>query len=120
MIGRFKHDVFEGLDMVDEEAWKTDRMRERSSNRTERSGALNIALVFGVAGIALTLILTPMLAGNSERKTAAAPQNYDMITTGSIESSDGGGRRYTLRRSVLQETPGSVCIVEGYGADSGC
>ncbi len=105
--------------MVDNEAWKTVRVRERPSSRTERSGALNIAFIFGTAGIALTLILTPFLSGKSERKLTAAPQNYDMISTGSI--GDGGkGRRYTLRRSVLQETPGSVCIVEGYGAESGC
>lgn len=105
--------------MVGDEAWKAARAKERSSNKVERSGALNIAFIFGTAGIALTLILTPFLAGRSERRLTAAPQNYDMISTGSI--GDGGkGKRYTLRRSVLQETPGSVCIVEGYGARSGC
>ena len=64
-------------------------------------------------------VLTPMLAGKTERKSLAfQPDEYDMLSTGSINRSDNG-KRYTIRRSVLQKTPGSVCIVDGYGAD-GC
>lgn len=68
----------------------------------------------------MTLVLTPMLAGNPDKKRLAfTPDQLDMLTTGSIAPTDSG-KRYTIRRSVLQETPGSVCIVDGYGVDSGC
>jgi hypothetical protein len=49
---------------------------------------------------------------------ASAP-DLDNITTGSIPQTENG-KRYTIRRSVLQQEPGSVCIIQGYGADSGC
>ncbi|ATN36177.1 hypothetical protein G6N76_17955 [Rhizobium daejeonense] len=105
--------------MVNEDFWKTVRSRERSSQKSGKTGVLNIALLFGTAVIALSLVLTPMLAGKTERKSLAfQPDEYDMLSTGSINRSDNG-KRYTIRRSVLQKTPGSVCIVDGYGAD-GC
>ena len=106
--------------MIDEDFWKTVQAKERQSPKSQKSGALNIALLFGTAVIAQTLILTPMMSKyGSQRRLASMPDNYDNITTGSIKRSETG-KRYTVRRSVLQETPGSVCIVEGYGADSGC
>lgn len=105
--------------MVDEDFWKAVRAKERVSNKSRRTGALNIALLFGTAAVALSLILTPMLSNSDgNRRLASAPDNYDMITTGSIKQPDNG-KRYTIRRSVLQETPGSVCIVEGYGGTGG-
>lgn len=109
-----------GLDMADEDFWKTVQVNDRASNKSGRTGVLNIALLFGTAAVALTLILTPMLAGNSDRKRlASAPRDIDMITTGSISKSEGG-KRYTIRRSVLQETPGSVCIVDSFSPANGC
>ncbi|MBX9468575.1 hypothetical protein [Rhizobium rhizophilum] len=106
--------------MVNEDFWKAARSRERSSIKTGRTGVLNIALLFGTAAIALSLVLTPMLASKSDRKTLAyQPDEFDMITTGSIPKDDSG-KRYTIRRSVLQETPGSVCIIDGYGSGQAC
>ncbi len=106
--------------MADEDFWKTVGSGERSSQKARKTGVLNIALLFGTAAIALSLILTPMLAGNSERRSLAfTPDDYDNITTGSIGKT-GPGRRYTIRRSVLQETPGSVCIIDRYGTGDGC
>ncbi|NKN37089.1 hypothetical protein HFC70_12060 [Agrobacterium sp. a22-2] len=106
--------------MADEDFWKAVRLRDSASNKSGKTGVLNIALLFGTAAIALTLVLTPMLAGNPDKKRLAfTPDQLDMLTTGSIAPGDSG-KRYTIRRSVLQETPGSVCIVDGYGVDSGC
>ncbi|MDH4438766.1 MAG: hypothetical protein QE284_00040 [Rhizobium sp.] len=106
--------------MVNEDFWKAARSRERSSIKSGRIGVLNIALLFGTAAIALSLVLTPMLAAKTDRKTLAfQPDDYDMITTGSIPKADTG-KRYTIRRSVLQETPGSVCIIDGYGSGQAC
>lgn len=101
--------------MVNEDFWRAARSRERSSVKTGRTGVLNIALLFGTAAIALSLVVTPMLADKTEKKTLAfQPDEYDMMSTGSIPKADGG-KRYTIRRSVLQETPGSVCIIDGFG-----
>jgi hypothetical protein len=106
---------------MDDEFWKTVRHRQRATYRSGKTGALNIALLFGTAVIALSLILTPMLAERwDNRRLAHVQQDFDFLTTGSIPPADRGIKNYTIRRSVLQETPGSVCIVQGYGADGDC
>ena len=106
-------------------------MKERNSNKSRRTGALNIALLFGTAAIALTLILTPMLASrkgtamNIATITAADP--YDDIKTGSIRPTGPvakpeteNGKRYVIRRSVLQTNPADYCVVHGYQSAPGC
>jgi hypothetical protein len=106
---------------MEEEFWKTVRVRQRATYRSGKTGALNIALLFGTAAIALSLIVTPMLAGREdERRLAHVQEDFDMITTGSIRPADKNGKHYTIRRSVLQETPGSVCIVQGYSSGDDC
>jgi hypothetical protein len=112
---------------MDEQFWKTVREKRQETYRSGRTGALNIALLFGTAVIALALIVTPMLASHDDRnKIASVKQDFDMLTTGSIQkqpsttTTDADGKRYTIRRSVLQDTPGSVCIVQGYNSGSEC
>jgi hypothetical protein len=106
---------------MDDEFWKTVRNRQRATYRSGKTGVLNMALLFGTAVIALSLILTPMLAERADqRRMASVHQDFDMLTTGSIKPADSDAKHYTIRRSVLQETPGSVCIVQGYGADGDC
>ncbi len=117
--------------MINEDFWRAVRMKERNSNKSRRTGALNIALLFGTAAIALTLILTPMLAertgGAAHFATATIADPYDNIKTGSIRPADPSarpetenGRRYVIRRSILQKSPGSVCIVDGYKSGDDC
>ncbi len=117
--------------MINEDFWRAVRMKERSSNNSRRTGALNIALLFGTAAIALTLIITPMLADRSTvARLANAPMAdpYDDIKTGSIRPANDvtdkpeteNGRRYVIRRSILQREPGSVCIVQGYKSGDDC
>jgi len=107
---------------MDEEFWKTVPVRQRSAYNSGKTGALNIALLFGTAVIALALILTPMLADRSDkqRRLADVQDDFDRITTGSIKPAEQGTKHYTIRRSVLQETPNSVCVVEGYGVGNDC
>lgn len=105
---------------MNEDFWKTVEMRRPHSHKSRKTGVLNIALLFGTAAIALSLIITPMVAGKTTGpRLAQVPENFDMITTGSIPKADIR-KTYSIRRSVLQETPGSVCIVQGYGNESGC
>lgn len=106
--------------MADEDFWEAVRTSERVSTKSRRTGVLNIALLFGTAAIAFSLILTPMLSGTTDkRRLAYTPDPFDNITTGSI--GDGSAtKRYTIRRSILQETPGSVCIIDGDATGDGC
>lgn len=76
------------------------------------SGALRVALLFGLMGIALTLIVVPL----AERRTGPlVAGKLDMMTTGSIRPGD----TYTIRRSVLQSSPDAVCIIRSDGSRSG-
>ncbi|WP_275784556.1 hypothetical protein [Pararhizobium gei] len=106
--------------MVDDDFWRTVQDKDLATGQSRRTGVLNLSLLFGTAVIALTLILTPMLASKTENKVLAdAPIDYDNITTGSIPNGNTS-KRYTVRRSVLQEMPGAVCIIDGDGSRSGC
>jgi hypothetical protein len=104
---------------MDDDFWKAVQEKEQSYSSSRKTGALNIALLFGTAAVALSLILTPMLSDKSRSGVLASAPDLDSITTGSIPQAQNG-KRYTIRRSVLQQEPGSVCVVQGYGADSGC
>jgi len=106
---------------MNEEHWHETPEREFVGERSNRMGTLNMALLFGTAAIALTLIVTPMLApGRSSDRMQASTMDYDNITTGSVPSGDGKTKRYTIRRSVLSEKPGDVCIIEQDGSKIGC
>jgi hypothetical protein len=80
-------------------------------------GALRVTLLFGSAAIALALIIAPI----AERETrtviaqANAPFGVDNTPIGSIHRPQG----YTIRRSVLQPSPSSVCIISNSGRKSG-
>ena len=81
------------------------------------SGAVRVALLFGSAALAFTLILAPIIdrgAGNLMSKRGA-PSALDGTATGSIIRQRG----YTVRRSVLHGAPSSVCIIDQNGAESG-
>ena len=81
------------------------------------SGAIRVALLFGSAAVAFTMILTPIIgrgpADLASRRPGAV--KLDATATGSILKTRG----YTLRRSVLQGGPDSVCIIDQKGGESG-
>ncbi|GAB1580074.1 MULTISPECIES: hypothetical protein [Phyllobacteriaceae] len=82
-----------------------------------RSGALRIALLFGSAAIALSLILVPILSERSRNVASQSlfPDGVDSISTGSIRQS----RAYTVRKSVLQTSPEAICIIQPDGSKNG-
>ena len=91
-------------------------------------GAVRVALLFGFAAAGLALILTPFVEEQVERMAYASQSGrIDPMSTGSITGGPGlhgvsqpqGGASYTVRRSVLQPTPGSVCIIRSNGTRSG-
>ncbi len=92
------------LDVMDDDFWKAVREKERASSASRRTGALNIALLFGTAVVALTLILTPMLADSSKKSVfASAPKRI------SIRSRQDRSRRVTAA-SVIRSAAASSRI----------
>jgi hypothetical protein len=104
---------------MDDDLLKPPAERENYGVRSSPIGAINVALLFGTAVIALTLIVTPLLS-KDDSKMEASTLGYDDIKTGSIPIHDGKVRHYTIRRSVLQTNPGEVCIIDQDGNKSGC
>ncbi|MDP3898031.1 MAG: hypothetical protein Q8Q62_15280 [Mesorhizobium sp.] len=78
-------------------------------------GVLRVALLFGSAMAALALIIAPIADSQTRPQIAASGPGLDRMTTGS--TSRGGG--YTIRRSVLQASPNSICVIHSNGARSG-
>ncbi|TGQ70867.1 hypothetical protein EN829_000205 [Mesorhizobium sp. M00.F.Ca.ET.186.01.1.1] len=80
-------------------------------------GVLRIALLFGSAAVALALIATPYLDSETRQQSARDyfPGGLDMTATGSISHRG----TYTVRRSVLQPQPDSICIIRSDGSNSG-
>lgn len=81
-------------------------------------GALRVTLLFGSAAVALALILTPLAESQVERMAYSSYGNrLDTMATGTIGSRTSG--TYTVRRSVLQPSPSSVCIIRSNGMRTG-
>lgn len=85
-------------------------------------GALRITLLFGSAAVALALILVPVAENQAEKMMYSSyPGGLDMMATGTIGGAVGqrGGSAYVVRRSVLQPSPSSVCIIRQNGMRTG-
>lgn len=86
-------------------------------------GALRVALLFGSAAVALALVLTPIVERQanemaySSYPARVSPAGLDMMSTGGIGQRSSGS--YVVRRSVLQPSPNSVCVIRDNGMRSG-
>lgn len=79
-------------------------------------GVLRITLLFGSAAVALALIVAPFLDRQTQPQYARDGfVGIDQMSTGSI----GKRNVYTIRRSVLQESPNAVCVIRQNGSRSG-
>lgn len=77
-------------------------------------GTIKLALLFGSAAIAVGLIVAPFAESRLRSDVgmaAGAFRDLDMTSTGSVRSSG----TYTVRKSVLQQYPGAVCIIRDDG-----
>jgi hypothetical protein len=109
--------------MANDEFWKKIQSPDPEiAGVSHKTGALNIALLFGTAVIAMTLILTPFLAKQADdADTVADLPAFDNLTTGSVKSTtEHNGRRFTIRRSILQDDPSLPCRIEGTGPQDPC
>lgn len=103
--------------MAYEDRWEARRGREAQESATG-TGALGMALLFGSAAVAMALILTPLAESQIERMAySGQPVGLDMMATGTV--GQRGASSYTIRRSVLQPTPASVCIIRDNGMRTG-
>tara|TARA_R110002020_G_scaffold198830_9_gene400176 strand:+ start:59692 stop:60015 length:324 start_codon:yes stop_codon:yes gene_type:complete len=105
--------------MPDGDFWMTVMDRDGVENPPKRFGALRVALLFGTAAVAVATILTPILAERSpSSRVAWTPDQYDNITTGSIPQKSRNAT-YTVRKSILQDSPGALCIIGNDGTKTG-
>ncbi|MBO6717596.1 MAG: hypothetical protein JJ913_06525 [Rhizobiaceae bacterium] len=83
------------------------------------AGSLRFTLIFGAAAIALALFVVPFAEQQAKSIMARGPVGLDTMSTGSIRQPGGAAGTYTIRRSVLQTTPQSVCIIRDNGMRTG-
>ena len=106
--------------MADSDFWMTVMEREGTEKASKRFGAIRVALLFGTAAVAVATILTPILAQRSAPSSVAwLPDQYDNITTGSIPQRSRHTTIYTVRKSILQDSPDAVCIIGSNGSKTG-
>jgi hypothetical protein len=74
---------------------------------------VQMALVFGAAGILAAVLMTPLLQESAQRYAGNDGYGVDQTLTGSI----GPGQRYTIRKSVLSPEPEIFC---GPSSSSSC
>ena len=68
--------------------------------------------------MALALILTPLVESQVERMAYSSyTSRLDTMATGTVGPRSSGA--YTVRRSVLQPTAASVCIIRSNGMRTG-
>lgn len=103
--------------MRNSEFWLSVETEANRARMKPRIGALRVALLFGTMAVAMALLLPPMVGAGGPRMAAYTMSGIDSITTGSIQPNQGP-RRYTIRRSILQE-PGTVCILDSSGSLQG-
>jgi len=105
--------------MSDGDFWMTVKDRDGVDRQPKRFGAMRAALLFGTAAIALATILTPIVADRTPTaRVAWAPDQFENITTGSIPSRSKP-TAYTVRRSILQDSPDALCIIRSDGRKTG-
>jgi hypothetical protein len=100
--------------MNPEQEWDQIRSQRASAFGVAGMGVLRVTLLFGSIAVALALFIAP-LAGNYTRTQFSDASGLDMTRTGSI----GQRNVYTLRRSVLQPSPDSVCMIRANGVRRG-
>jgi len=97
--------------------WEMVRPERQSTLGHAGMGAVRVALLFGSAAVAFALLATPFAENHSRPRVAGAslPAGLDFTSTGTVPSREG----YTVRRSVLQPSPQSLCVIHSNGARSG-
>ena len=103
--------------MAFDENWDSRPLRP-SAFENAGGGVLRVALLFGSAAVALSLIAAPLIESSLHSVYAENDSDVfgvDTQSTGSI----GYKGTYTIRRSVRQSSPDAICILRDNGVRSG-
>ncbi len=101
--------------MARENEWDRLGSEQTSPLGAASMGILRVALLFGSAAVAIALLVAPIAENYTRGQfVSAGPEVLDLTSTGSIR-----GGNYTIRKSVLQAQPDSVCIIRANGRRSG-
>lgn len=100
--------------METERDWHIVRRDDQFDLKDAGMGLLRFALLFGICAVVLALLAVPLLHKKS-RDWMTAGSQVDPIRVGSTDA----GKVYTVRKSVLQPSPNSVCIIRPNGTRSG-
>lgn len=95
------------------------------ANDTGGMAPIEIAVVFSIVAIAATVILGPMITSTGDQLAYGNPDGIDRTFTGSIRKAGSANarfsptERYIVRRSVLQLSRQSRCIIYADGVSEG-
>ena len=104
--------------MARKDDYRDDDQRLSGTLLNAGTGLLRITLLFGSAAIALALIIAPLADRGSQAVVDySRGRSIDEMATGSIKKADP--TTYTVRRSILQRSPDSACILRSDGSTSG-
>jgi hypothetical protein len=95
-----------------------ERLRQpRAGRNAPGISPIRIALLFGSVAVAFALLAVSFLGDSrgAEYFNALRATGVDTITTGSIN----GTKTYTIRKSVLQSSPGAACVIQQDGTSTG-
>lgn len=102
--------------MFDDGDWLNEPTRNRSMFDFG-NGVLRGTMLFGVLAVALGLFAAPLLdrATGGPQSASLRSNGIDYTTTATTPTV----RTYTMRRSILQESPNAVCIITADGRQTG-
>lgn len=97
------------------------RMGSKSSRSLAeaRTGLFRATLLFGSAAVALSLIVVPEVDRRSRLFAEARNADVDPTITGSIAPVPSEPKRYTQRRSVLDDAEREPCLMFPDGSQRG-
>jgi len=103
--------------MHPEDEWNLIRKDRARNFGGTGIGVVRIALLFGFIAVAFAMILVPIVDDQSRSYfgRAGSAIGIDDFKTGTI----GQRETYTIRRSVLQPSPYSVCTIHRSGQREG-
>ncbi|MEX3011387.1 hypothetical protein [Hoeflea sp. TYP-13] len=102
--------------MSNDDFWSSVYSGATDKRHRGRFSAMRLALLFGMAAMALALIVPPMFDVSSDDwQLISSNQGIDFTTTATTKRK----REYTIQRSILQSSSSSVCIIQANGRRSG-
>ncbi len=102
--------------MSNDDFWSSVYSGAANKQQNGRFSVVRLALLFGMATIALALIVPPMIdVSSGDWQLMAGKQGIDYTTTATASRK----KEYTMQRSILLPSTSSVCIIQRNGRRTG-